>query len=181
MLVDEDWQTGVDQPKMSFGDRGRIRIESFPLFNSIVENTLTFVQVKGVDGDHLRVEHLTDLVSHNVVDDLQFQAGCQSFLDAVDDSKFGGALFRLFEQTLGLIKETRVFEGDAHRVGQRLHQVHIVFLEGKLFIALYANDPFYFITQQNRNTQKRLVEILFVVWRRNIDHAQQQLLLPGIS
>ena len=49
----------------------------------------------------------------------------QPCLDAVDDRQFGIALFGLFEQALGLVEETRVFEGDAHGVGERLQETDI--------------------------------------------------------
>jgi hypothetical protein len=35
-------------------------------------------------------------------------------LHAVDDRQFGVAFLGLFEQALGLVEETRIFERDAH-------------------------------------------------------------------
>ena len=65
----------------------------------------------------LQVEDLADLIADQIIDGLHVQLGCQSLLDTGNDRQFGIALFGLFEQALGLVEETRVFEGDAHRVG----------------------------------------------------------------
>ncbi len=76
------------------------------------------------------VEDLTDFVTHCLIDSLKIELGSQGSLYAVDDRQLGIALFGLLEQALGLVEETGIFQGHAHRVGQGLQQAYIRFAEG---------------------------------------------------
>ncbi len=49
------------------------------------------------------------------------------------------ALFRLFEQALGLVEETRVFKGNTHRIGQGRQQPLIIFVIGVFQITLHTD------------------------------------------
>src|SRR3990172_7275431 len=52
----------------------------------------------------------------------------------------GGALFGLFEQALGLVKQPRVLQRHAHRVGEGLEQAHIRVGEGVLAVNVLQAD-----------------------------------------
>ncbi|MBV6504456.1 MAG: hypothetical protein AKCLJLPJ_02608 [Fimbriimonadales bacterium] len=77
----------------------------------------------------LRIEHIADLVANQINDGLDIKLGCQPLLNAIDQCQFCRALFGLLEQALGFIEETRVFESNAHGVGEGFEQAHIRFTE----------------------------------------------------
>ena len=69
--------------------------------------------------------NITEFVTNQIDDRLEIQLGCKPLLHAVDNGKFGGAVFGDLEQPLGLIEETRVLERDAHGIGHGLKQAYI--------------------------------------------------------
>ena len=71
------------------------------------------------NGHALRVEDIADRIANQVNDGAEVEFCRQSLLHVVNDGKFRGALLGLFEQALGFIEEARVFERDAHGVGNR--------------------------------------------------------------
>ncbi len=65
------------------------------------------------------LEHLTQLVAHQVDDRLEVQLRRHAQLDAVDHREFRGPLFRLLEQSLRFVEQAGVLEGDAQAAGER--------------------------------------------------------------
>ncbi len=102
-----------------------------------VDSLPVFVRVRVVDPIRLRVidanahvrliENLADLVADGVVDALHVELGGERLLHAVDDRELGRALLALLEQALRLVEQARVFERDAHAVGERLEEAHVGF------------------------------------------------------
>jgi hypothetical protein len=66
------------------------------------------------DVDVLRLEHVAELVAHQVVDRLHVELGSEAFLDAVDDRELGRSLLGLLEEALGLVEQAGIFEGNTH-------------------------------------------------------------------
>ena len=57
------------------------------------------------------MKYLKQFIAHKVDHRLQIQLRGKRLANVVDDGEFGVALFRLFEQALGLVEETGIFEG----------------------------------------------------------------------
>ena len=66
-----------------------------------------------------------DLVADEVVHRLHVELGGEALLDAVDDRQLGGALVGLGQQSLRLVEQPRVLEGDAQARGERRQQAHV--------------------------------------------------------
>ena len=62
-----------------------------------------------------RVEHFAQLISHQIHNGLEVQLGGESLLNGVDDLQLGDAFLLGFEEALGLVKETGIFEGSPQR------------------------------------------------------------------
>ena len=66
--------------------------------------------IKPINFKIRRVEHFTQLITDQIHNGLEVQLGGESLLDGVDDLQLGNALLLGFEETLGLVEETRVLE-----------------------------------------------------------------------
>ena len=101
---------------------------------------------------------LADLVADRVVDALHVELGGERLLDAVDDGELGRALLALLEQALGFVEQPRVFERDAHAVGERLQQPHVRIAEGMLVIHIHQpDDPARLIARHQRHHDQRFL------------------------
>src|SRR5215216_6934751 len=97
--------------------------------------------VEEINGSSLGVEDIADLISHQIINGLHIQFGGQPFLHTVNDRKFGSSLFRLAEQMLGLIEQTRVFESRAHAACKRLQEAYIRFTK-RMFTLHITQDKY---------------------------------------
>ena len=124
--------SGAGEHRLSGADHGRI--ESLPerqrldmrvpsLFDIIDGGYMIISRLIHGDVSGIGAEDLPDFISHEGIDRLHIQLGCQPLLDAVDNAKLGGALLGLFEQTLCFVEETGILEGDAHRVGKGVQEM----------------------------------------------------------
>src|SRR6185503_7049656 len=102
--------------------------------------------------DDIRFENLPHLTPDELDHVIEFSFRHQSLTHCADGRKLGSALFGLFEQALGLIEETGVFESNTHRIGEGLEQPHVCRAESVLSIdILEADRPPNFIVCYKRH------------------------------
>ena len=123
VLVDRDrLPSGYQMPDQCVERLFIVIVDPLSAFEAIHDPVGLAFMVEDIDEYRLRIEHLPDLISDEVIDGLHVELGSKPFLDAIDDGQFRGALFRLLEEALGLVEEAGVLEGDAHGVGDRGEQ-----------------------------------------------------------
>ena len=139
LVDDEGFSSAQDvRRKSTIAQRAGVDLEPFAFFVSVwVMHHLRF-RVVDADAYVCLVEDLADLVADRVVDALDVELGGERLLHAVDDRELGGALLGLLEQALRLVEQPRVFQRDAHAVGQRLQQPHVGVAEGVLALHVRA-------------------------------------------
>src|SRR3972149_2038032 len=135
-------------------------IEAFSLLPGIIKQPGAVNEVEGVNDDRIDLEYLDDLIPDQVVDGLQFELGCQPFLDLVDDGQLMGALF-------GFREETGVFQEGAHVDCQGLQQMEVIVVEGMLLLGSNDNQTEGFILGQDGHPQPRLsgflISVIFIL------------------
>ena len=87
------------------------------------------------------MEHLAQLVAHQVDQALEIELGGQALLHAVDDRELGVALLGLVQQAAGLGKQPGILQGHTQAGGQGAQQPHVRAAEGVLVEALQGDDP----------------------------------------
>jgi hypothetical protein len=113
--------------------------------------------VPPADGHVAGVEHLSQLVAHEIDHRLEVELRRHPLLDAVDDRKLGGALLLGPEETLRFVEEACVFQRDAHGVGERLQQAHIRIREGALALLADTDHATRSVAAQDGDIDKRVV------------------------
>ncbi len=143
---------------MALCERVGIAIKPLSLFDAEVQNGQLLFRVVRVDRDHLRIEHLTDFLSHEIVNSLHVEPGRQPLLHAVDDGKFGIALLCFFQKVLGFVEETGIFQRHTHRICQRGQQTQVRFRKGMIMIQVFKSDnaaKFHALDQRHINAGLR--------------------------
>src|SRR5581483_1922161 len=112
-------------------------VKAFAFFNRIARLQEIGLGVVGGNVHYLRVENLANFVADEIINRLHVKLGGETLLDAVDDSEFGGALFGLFEQALGLVKEASIFERNTHTAGDGAQEPHLRFAKGILAVIVF--------------------------------------------
>ena len=92
------------------------------------------------DVDIVALQHLAQLVAHEVDDCLEVELGGNALLDAVDHRHLGGALLGFLEQPLRLIEQARALQRDAHRRGDRGQEAHLGFAERIFALVAFQAD-----------------------------------------
>src|SRR3990172_1818645 len=139
-------------------------MDALSLIQEIREiNPIRLIQIAIRNVDYFRVEGLTYLIADQVIDSLHIQFGCQPCLYTVDDGEFSSAVFGNLEQTLGFVEEPRVFEGNAHAVGESLQETDIRIVEGVRGQFCHRNPTHELIADQQWHDDVR------VVWCRSAD------------
>src|ERR1043165_2682856 len=100
----------------------RLGIIALSLFVVVVRNSKLIFNIICKNDNRLGIKNISNLVANRIVDTLHIELGSESGLYAINNGEFRIALFSLFEQTLGLIEKTSIFEGDTHAVGKCLQQ-----------------------------------------------------------
>ena len=77
------------------------------------------------------------------------------------------ALFSLLQEALGLVKETCVFDGNAHVGGEGLQEAQVVFIKCTGLQALNIYNAQYFFADHDGHTHIRL-RIFFIIWCSDI-------------
>ncbi len=103
--------------------------QSLPMFILVKIMNKVRLLVVPADAKVTRVQHLAQLVTHQVDDGLEVQLRRQPLLDAVDDGQLGHALLQLGGALGHALFQTPikagVLEGDGSLVGKGVEQVHV--------------------------------------------------------
>ena len=132
--------------------------------------------IEVVNTDHLGFKNVLNLVAYQVINGLQLQFGCQSFLNAVDDLQLCRTLLGLFEQVLSLLKQTHVLDGSAHIRRDGLKHTNWKVSKGVFFIVVCnSNATDNFLACQQREHHKGLRKpsngkFTIVLFSIRIDH-----------
>ncbi len=117
--------------------------------------TKIFFRVIGNDHHGLYIEDACDLFPDQLVDHIDIKFGGEFRLHAVDDLQLGAALGAFFQQTLGFIKETRIFNGNGGLVCEQLQQAQLGIGESTRVGEVNIHHTDHTVTEFERQTDQR--------------------------
>src|SRR5205085_3769822 len=100
---------------------GRVA-QSFAILPGVRDGDSSGGGIMEPDAEVLGREEVAQPVAYQIDDGLEVELSHQALLDAVDDGQLSGALLRFAEKALGLGKQPRIVQRNAHAVGKRSQQ-----------------------------------------------------------
>ena len=121
-------------------DRAVGDLEPGASFQNIGHLAYVIVEVERRNADCLRIEQLAQALAHQFEYGLLVELVGQAPLHAIDDCQFGRPVLGLLQETLGLVEQAGILEGDAHRRGHGLQQPHLGLAVGVLALMVFEDD-----------------------------------------